>query len=93
MLNTADAIKLCRFRTTKHYLSIETVRCRNVDRGDCMDLQLPVQSVQSVPITTRVASSNSSQGEVSSIQHYVMNLVSDLRQVRGFLSIHYFVNC
>ena len=34
MLNTADAIKLCRFRTTKHYLSIETVRCRNVDRGN-----------------------------------------------------------
>ena len=34
ILSTADAIKLCRFRTTKHYLSIETVRCRNVDRGN-----------------------------------------------------------
>jgi hypothetical protein len=54
-----------------------------------MDLQLPVPSEQSVPITTRVASSNSGQGEVSSIQHYVIKLVSDLRQVRGFLSIHY----
>jgi hypothetical protein len=54
-----------------------------------MDLQLPVQSVQSVPITTRVASSNSGQSDVSSIQHYVIKLVSDLRQVRGFLSIHY----
>jgi hypothetical protein len=41
-----------------------------------MDLQLPVQSVQPVPITTRVASSNSGQGEVSSIQHYVIKLVS-----------------
>ena len=32
MLSIPDAIKLCRSRTTKHYLSIETVRCRNVDR-------------------------------------------------------------
>jgi len=54
-----------------------------------MNLQLPVQSVQSVPITTRVASSNSGQGEVSSIQYYMIKVVSDLRQVRGFLSIHY----
>ena len=51
-----------------------------------MDLQLPVQSV---PITTRIASSNSGQGEVSSIQHYVIKLVSDLMQVRGFLIMHY----
>ena len=51
-----------------------------------MDLQLPVRSVH---ITTRVASSNSGQGEVSSIQYYVIKVVSDLRQVRGFLSIHY----
>jgi hypothetical protein len=29
------------------------------------------------------------QSDVSSIQHYVIKLVSDLRQVRGFLSIHY----
>jgi hypothetical protein len=51
-----------------------------------MDLQLHVQSV---PITTRIASSNSGQGEVSSIQHYVIKLVSDLLQVRGFLIMYY----
>ena len=43
-----------------------------------LDLQLPVQSV---PITTKVVSSNSVHGEVYSIQHYVIKFVSDLRQV------------
>ena len=40
-----------------------------------LDLQLPVQSV---PITTKVVSSNPVQGEVYSIQHYVIKFVSDL---------------
>jgi len=37
--------------------------------------------MQSVPITTNVASSNPAHGEVYSIQYYVIKLVSDLRQV------------
>ena len=41
-------------------------------------LQLPMQSV---PITTNVVSSNHSQA----VQQYVINFVSDLRQVGGFL--------
>ena len=41
--------------------------------------------VLSVPITTKVVSSNPVHGEVYSIQHYVINIVSDLRQVDGFL--------
>jgi hypothetical protein len=41
--------------------------------------------VQSVPITTKVGSSNPVLGEVYSIQHYVIEFVSDLRQVSGFL--------
>jgi len=40
-----------------------------------LDLQLPVQSV---PITTKVVSSNPVHGEMSSIQHYVIKFVSDL---------------
>ena len=47
-----------------------------------LDLQLPVQSVH---ITTNVVSSNPADGEVYSIQHYVIKFVSDLRQVCGFL--------
>jgi hypothetical protein len=39
------------------------------------DLQLHVQSV---PITTKVVSSNPFHGEVYSIQHYVIKFVSDL---------------
>jgi len=39
------------------------------------DLQLPVQSV---PITTKVVSSNLVHGEVYLIQHYVIKFVSDL---------------
>ena len=44
-------------------------------------LQLPMQSV---PITTKVVSSNPADGRVYSIQHYVMKFVSELRQVGGF---------
>ena len=46
-----------------------------------LDLQLPVQSV---PITTKFESQNSAHGEVYSIQHYVIEFVSDFRQVAGF---------
>jgi hypothetical protein len=42
--------------------------------------------MQSVPITTKVASSNPFHGEDYSI-HYVIKLVSDLRQVCGFLRV------
>jgi hypothetical protein len=34
-----------------------------------------------MPITTRVVSSNSTHGEVYSIQYYVIKFVSDLRDV------------
>ena len=47
-----------------------------------LNLQLPVQSL---PITTKVVSSNPIHGKVYSIQHYVIKFVSDLRQVGGFL--------
>jgi hypothetical protein len=49
-----------------------------------LDLQLPVQSV---PIITKVVSSNPTNDEVYSIQHYVIKFVSDLRQVGGFLRV------
>ena len=49
-----------------------------------LELQLPVQSVH---ITTKVVSSNPVQGEVYSIQHYMMKFVSDLQQVSGFLRV------
>ena len=47
-----------------------------------LDLQLPVQSV---PITTKVVSSNTVHSKVYSIQHYVIKFVSGLQQVGGFL--------
>jgi hypothetical protein len=43
-----------------------------------LGFQLPVQTV---PITSKVVSSNPAHGEVYSIQHYVRKCVSDLRQV------------
>jgi hypothetical protein len=52
-----------------------------------MDLQL---SVQSVPITTKVGSSNPIDGEVYLKQHYVLKFISDLRQVGGFLRVFRF---
>ena len=61
----------------------------NVDWGTSwsyilLDLQLLVQSV---PITTKVASSNPVYGEVYSIQDYVIKFVSDLWQIGGFLIV------
>jgi hypothetical protein len=38
--------------------------------------------MQSVPITTKVASSNPSHGEANSMQHYVINFVSDCGKSR-----------
>ena len=40
--------------------------------------------MQSVPITTKVVSSNPAHGEVYSIQHDVIKFVSDFWQVCGF---------
>ena len=48
----------------------------------CGQFQLPVQSV---PITTKIVSSNPVHGEMYSIQYYVIKFVSDLREVGGFL--------
>ena len=45
-----------------------------------LELLLPMQSV---PITTKVVSSNPAYGKVYLIQHYVIQLVSDLQQVGG----------
>jgi hypothetical protein len=50
-------------------------------------VQLPLQSV---PITTKVVSSNPVRGEVHSIQHYMIKFVSNLRQVDGFLQVLWF---
>ena len=49
-----------------------------------LDLQL---SVQSVPITINVVSSNLVHHEVYSMQQYMIKFVSNLRQVGGFLNI------
>ena len=49
-----------------------------------MDLQLHVQSI---PIATKVVSSNPVHGEVYLIQRYVIKFVSDLRQVGDFLKV------
>ena len=52
-----------------------------------LDLQLHVESV---PITTNVVSSSPARGEVYLIQHYLIEFVSDLRQVGGFLRVLWF---
>ena len=53
-----------------------------------LDLQLPVQSVT---ITTKVVSWNRVDGDMFSMQHYVIKFVSDLRHVGGFLRIHLYL--
>ena len=49
-------------------------------------LNLPLH-VQSVPIATNVVCSNPVHGDVYSIQHYVIQFVSDLRQIGGFIRL------
>ena len=41
-------------------------------------------------ITTNVVSSNLAQGDVYSVQHYVIKFVGDLRQVSGYLRVLWF---
>jgi len=43
--------------------------------------------MQSVPIATKVVSSNHAHGEVDSMQHCVMKFFSDMRHVGGFLPV------
>jgi hypothetical protein len=43
-----------------------------------------------VPISTNVVSSNLAPSEVHLIQHYVINFISELRQVGGFHRVHRF---
>ena len=43
--------------------------------------------MRSVPITTKVVNLNPAQGEMYSLQHYVIKFVSDLRQVGGSLRV------
>jgi hypothetical protein len=76
-------IQCCILYTTEYGNNLISSRGR---RGR-LDLQLPVQSV---PITTKVVSSNTVQGEVYLIQHNVIKFVRDLRQVGGFLRIFRF---
>jgi hypothetical protein len=55
-------------------------------RGDNLYLAA-ISPLQSVPITTKVVSSNHTDGEVYSIQHYVIKFVNDMRQVCGFRQV------
>ena len=50
----------------------------------CLPVVVIQLHMQSVPITTKVVSSNSAHGEVYSIQHWVIRFVSDLRLGRWF---------
>ena len=49
--------------------------------------------MQSVTITTKVVSSNPVDGEMFSMQHYVIKFVGDLRQFDGFLRVHLYLFC
>ena len=52
-----------------------------------LDLQLLMQSV---PFTTKVASSNPDHCSVYFIQYYVIKFVSDLQHFNGFLEVLWF---
>jgi hypothetical protein len=70
--NASNRIKQKYYNMTMHYID-------NMIRKQANKCLYQSVSVQSVPITTKVVSSNLVQGEVYSIQHYVITFVSDLR--------------
>jgi hypothetical protein len=49
------------------------------------------KTIQSVHITTEVVSSNPAHSEMYSIQHYVVQFVSDLWRPAGFLRVFRFL--
>jgi hypothetical protein len=49
-----------------------------------------ITTCATVPITTKVVSSNPAHGVVYSMQHCVIKLVSELRQVGSFLGVFQF---
>jgi hypothetical protein len=59
-------------------------------RGRCGRNRMVVGFTTTCPISTNVVSSNPAQGKVYSIQHYMIQLPSDLRQVSGFLQVFRF---
>ena len=52
-----------------------------------IDVVLNSSAMQSVHITTLVLISNIDHGEVYSVQHHVITVVNDLRQVGDFLRV------
>ena len=78
---TSVPVILSSFCTHNFYLTYENHKMK---KGGVLvvivwwlDLKLPMQSV---PMTTKVVSSNSIHGEVSSIQHHMIKFVRDFRQ-------------
>ena len=72
------------FRQLKYIYIVHSFRNRHLQS---LHNQSSIQSMQSVPITTKVMSSNPTNGKVYSIQHYVIMFISDFRQVGGFLRV------
>jgi hypothetical protein len=68
------------------YLSCKTLTVLFMNENAC-SISLALLPMQSVPITTNVhhCEFETHSGEVYSMQHYVINFVSDLQQVGGFL--------
>ena len=66
---------IAKYKSLQSNLSYMTCQGNSEIWPTKLDLQLPVQSV---PITTKVVSSNPVHGEVYSIQNYVIKFVNDL---------------
>jgi hypothetical protein len=69
------------------FQSASTIRIRGGRHGHDLIVDGFTTTVQSVPFSIKVVSSNPVRDEVYSIQHYVIKFVSDLRQVGGFLRV------
>ena len=75
------------FRSSCHRLFFVALRTVVDVIAWLLYLQKPIHAV---PITSNAASSNPAYSEVYSIQHYVIQFVSDLQQAGGFLRVLWF---
>ena len=67
--------------------ALNSEECWGRRRRDRLVIGITTTCAVLVPITTNVVSLKPACGEVYSIQHYMIKLVHDLRQVGGFLRV------
>jgi hypothetical protein len=85
-----STIRLWAYQLYNHYICIFFNCVETMDRITCGLIVVRISLVLSMLITTKVVRLNPSHGEVYSIKHFVIKLVSGLRPVGGSFRVPLF---